>query len=199
MRPRNTALTASLIGVFAAHNCEEVAHFYQDLEALPHRIRESGPWSSQQDFALATTLLTGASVLALGAGACLPHSTFQQALVLGPSSALVGNAMSHICRGAIQRRYNGGLMTAPLMAGIGVRLITKAGAGLPAGTRWSIYIGANATAVPLIFAALTAGKNISSLLLKTHPPHTYSGWGKGILPSSSQRKACHRVNVHIFS
>lgn len=84
MQPRKTALTASLLGVFAAHNCEEVAHFYRDIEALPHRIRECGPWSSQQDFALATALLTGASALALVAGACLPHGKLQQVLVLGP-------------------------------------------------------------------------------------------------------------------
>lgn len=171
MRPRNTALTASLIGVFAAHNCEEVAHFYRDLEALPRRVREYGPWSSQQDFALATALLTGAATLALGAGACLPRNKFQQVLILGPASALVGNAVSHICRGVIQRRYNGGLITAPLMAGIGIRLIAKAGAGLSARTRWSIYIGANAAAVPLIFLALSAGQTISSTLPQP-PPYT---------------------------
>ncbi|MFW0181139.1 HXXEE domain-containing protein [Rothia sp. P5766] len=174
MQPRKTALTASLLGVFAAHNCEEVAHFYQDIEALPHRIRECGPWSSQQDFALATALLTGASALALVAGACLPHGKLQQVLVLGPPSALVGNAMSHICRGLIQRRYNGGLMTAPLMAGIAGRLITKAGAGLPARTRWGIYIGSNAATLPLIFVALAAGKRVRPLLPIALSPQAYS-------------------------
>ncbi|MFW0170242.1 hypothetical protein [Rothia sp. P4278] len=82
--------------------------------------------------------------------------------------------MSHICRGLIQRRYNGGLMTAPLMAGIAGRLITKAGTGLPARTRWGIYIGSNAATLPLIFVALAAGKRVRPLLPIALSPQAYS-------------------------
>ncbi|MBF0697144.1 hypothetical protein [Actinomyces bowdenii] len=33
-----------MVGVFAAHNLEEIAHLPQDLDTLPSWIKKAGPW-----------------------------------------------------------------------------------------------------------------------------------------------------------
>lgn len=67
-RASDTREAVLLLGVFAAHNLEEIAHLPQDLEALPPWVTEAGPWRDARSFAAATGLLTAAVGAASGAG-----------------------------------------------------------------------------------------------------------------------------------
>ncbi|BDA64442.1 hypothetical protein MANAM107_12760 [Actinomyces capricornis] len=57
-----------VVGVFAAHNLEEIAHLPQDLETLPAWIKKAGPWRDVRSFTVATSLLTAAVGAGFGAG-----------------------------------------------------------------------------------------------------------------------------------
>lgn len=145
------------LGVFAAHNLEEISHLSRDLERLPEWVKERGPWAEAPSFAIATGLLTAvvsaSSLVGLRASG-LRHVV----LVGGPSAALVGNALSHVARALVQRRYNGGLATAPAMGLIAARVFASSTQWTSASVRRNTFLLGNLAAVPAIVGSLRAGR-----------------------------------------
>lgn len=146
-----------MLGVFVVHNVEEIIHLSRDLERLPDRVRHRGPRVSTRSFAVATGLLTvavgAASLTGVGAGGLR-----RTVLVGGPAAALVGNAVSHVGRALVLRRYNGGLASAPVMAlvaGYVFGASTKS-AGAPARRR--TFLLGNVAALPAILGALWSAR-----------------------------------------
>lgn len=146
-----------LLAIFAMHNIEEIAHFSQDVEALPDWVKESGPWHDVRSFATATGLLTAT----VGAASCagLKMRGRPRTVLLGiPAAALAGNAVSHITRALIQRRYVGGLVTAPAMGLIAARVFTTSTQSFSTPTRRWIFLAGNILALPAILGSLSLGR-----------------------------------------
>lgn len=146
-----------LLGVFAAHNLEEIAHLPQDLETLPSWIKKAGPWRDVRSFTVATSLLTAAVGAGFGDG--LRSRGLSRAVLLGGSAAaLMGNAASHLGRALIQHRYAGGLATAPVMGLLAARVLSSSTRSLSTAARRRILLVGNMTALPAIVGSLALGR-----------------------------------------
>lgn len=146
-----------MLGVFVAHNVEEIIHLSRDLERLPDWVRQRGLRVSAASFAAATGLLTvavGAASLS-GVGA---DGMRRAALVGGPAAALMGNALSHVGRALVQRRYNGGLVSAPAMALIAGYVFGTSTRSVSASARRRTFLLGNVAALPAIAGALWGGR-----------------------------------------
>ncbi len=152
-----------LLVFFAIHNLEEISHFSQDLEKLPYWVRAKGPWRDRNSFALATALLT-AVVGALSKRGHRSKEIPHAILLGGPSAALAGNALSHVVRAVFQRRYNGGLLTAPIMGLFSVRVFFLSTRSISDCLRRRIFIFGNIAAFPSILGSLYLGLFINRLL-----------------------------------
>lgn len=151
-----------LLGVFSLHNWEEVSHLPQDLENLPPWARRRGPWEDRVSFATATTLLT-AIVSALSKKGLESGGTLRAVFLGAPSAALIGNALSHVGRAVVQRRYNGGLITAPFMGATATHVFFLSTRSVNASTRRQIFLFGNIAAFPAILGSLYIGRVL------THP------------------------------
>lgn len=152
-----------LLGVFAAHNLEEIAHLPRDLERLPDRGRRWGPWADTPSFTVATGLLT-AAVSAASLAGLRPGGLGRAVLVGGPAAALTGNALSHMGRALVQRRYNGGLASSPAMAVVASQVFAWATEAVSASARRCTFVGGNLAAVPAIVASLYVGRLVTRLV-----------------------------------
>ncbi|OFL65524.1 MULTISPECIES: HXXEE domain-containing protein [Brevibacterium] len=152
----------ALLAVFALHNLEEITHLSRELEELPAWARRRGPWTDTSSFAVATGLLTGAVSAASFAG--VRSGGLRRAVLLGgPSAALVGNAASHMGRALVQGRYNGGLVSSPLMALLAGRVFAAGTRSISPFARRRTFIAGNLAALPLIVGALGAGRVLTHI------------------------------------
>ena len=122
-----------LIGIFALHNLEEILSirytaFNQDvLDAFGL----DASWYRQDRMALATGLLTALSH-GLSRKLDNPANTRQAFLGATVAGAVAGNALSHLGRALVQRRYNGGLVTSLVLLPTAVQ--PRWGSNAPLGT-----------------------------------------------------------------
>lgn len=161
--------TKLLLMFFIIHNLEEISHFPEDLEKLPSRVRTRGPWGDRNSFAVATALLTVAVAVLSRKGHKskeLPHAV----LLGGPAAALVGNALSHIARAVFQKRYNGGLLTAPIMGLISAHVFILSTRSISNYLRRKIFIFGNIAALPSILGSLYLGQFLNRLLQRLYNP-----------------------------
>lgn len=152
-----------MLGVFVVHNVEEIIHLSRDLERLPDWVRHRGPRVSAASFAAATGLLTvavGAASLS-GVGA---DGLRRTVLVGGPAAALVGNAVSHVGRALVLRRYNGGLASAPVMALVAGYVFGASTRSASAPARRRTFLLGNVAALPAIIGALWGGRVLAYFL-----------------------------------
>lgn len=152
-----------LLGVFAAHNLEEIAHLPCDLERLPDWVRRRGPWVDTSSFTVATGLLT-AAVSAASLAGLRSGDLGRAVLVGGPAAALAGNALSHMGRALVQRRYHGGLVSAPAMAFVAGRVFVSATGAVSASARRRIFVVGTLAAVPAIVASLSLGRLLTRVI-----------------------------------
>jgi hypothetical protein len=165
--PLDPPVTARALAlVFAVHNVEEFAHFRQDraraLARVPagSRIEE---WYRPDGMAVALLLLTGLA----GGLLSLPGEEPDRAadgVALAGSAALAFNAVTHVGRAVAERRYNGGLLTAPLMfaTAVALRRGIDRRSTLPRRARAALT-GVGVAAVPaLIAASLEAGRRLTT-------------------------------------
>ncbi len=149
-----------LLGVFAVHNVEEIAHLPKDLEKLPTWMTRRGPWADAPSSGVATGLLTVAVSAACLVG--VRSEGLRRAILLGgPSAALAGNAGVHIGRALIQRCYHGGLASAPVMAVLAGRIFLSATRSSSPAVRRRVFAAGNLASLPLIVGALRAGRALT--------------------------------------
>ena len=167
---RNDTPTAVLLlGTFIVHNLEETYHFPTGYEKLPVWVQERGLWCDQKCFLVATGLLTTTVAAALWAG--LRSHGYSRAVLLGaPSAALMGNALTHGARALIQRSYNGGLATAPLMGLLASSLFTSSTRTLRPSVRSKIFGASNVAAICAIVGSLRGGRYALSFSQRTRYP-----------------------------
>lgn len=154
-----------LLAVFVLHNVEEVAHLPTDLDRVRARLERSPidvSWLGRREMSIATALLT---VLAGSVLAVADRSRGRAGDLLGLSvaGALGGNAITHLARAGAARRYNGGLLTSPLMLVAAARRVAAtAGAGRlsPAQAATAVAAG-NLLVPPLIVGSLSIARRIT--------------------------------------
>ncbi len=165
LRPDPSVASRALALVFAAHNVEEYAHFREDRAHLRRRLPPGGileQWYEPDTMATALLLLTGLAGGLLSLPSKDPDPVTDGVAVIG-STALAFNALTHLARAAAERRYNGGLITAPLMfaTAVALRRGVDRRTSLAPRTR-RILTAAGVVAVPaLIVGALEAGRRLT--------------------------------------
>lgn len=158
--PEGTVAVICLLGAFAVHNIEEIAHRSQDMESLPTWVREAGPWHDARSFSVATGLLT--ALVGVAAAAGLRSSGLPRAVLLGgPAAAVAGNAAGHVARALIQRRYAGGLATAPVMGMIAARVFSSSTRSWSVPVRRRIFLVGNGAALPASLGSLALGHRLT--------------------------------------
>lgn len=158
MAERDERAMAVLLAVFVAHNLEEIWQLPRDVDDLREVTGLELAWLDRSTFGVATTLLTAVVAGLLAASRRVDDDDAREFLATAASSALAGNAATHGLRALVRRRYNGGLLTAPLLWWSGLRVIRGAQGSLSSSERSRVHVVANLGAIPLILAALTAGR-----------------------------------------